>query len=51
MELKLAEEMKYSLLKVDYLLKCNRDRLRNELNCWDASSMRSKGEQEDFKSK
>ncbi|CAF3060845.1 unnamed protein product [Rotaria sp. Silwood2] len=48
---KLTEEIQKISLKVDYLLQQNKDRLKNELDCWDTSSTRTKEEQDDFKSK
>jgi hypothetical protein len=37
--------------KVDYLLDQDKYRIRNELDCWDTSSNRTREEQEDFKNK
>ncbi|CAF1499317.1 unnamed protein product [Rotaria sp. Silwood1] len=48
---KLTEEIQKLSLKVDYLLQQNKDRLKNELDCWDISSTRTKEEQDDFKNK
>ncbi|CAF4627152.1 unnamed protein product, partial [Rotaria sp. Silwood2] len=48
---KSTEEIQKISLKVDYLLQQNKDRLKNELDCWDTSSTRTKEEQDDFKSK
>ncbi|CAF3498219.1 unnamed protein product [Rotaria socialis] len=48
---KLSEQVKCVSEKLNYLLKQNNVRLKENLDCWESSSSRTKDEQDDFKNK